>query len=127
MPSHPSRWTLRATLLASMLALFSVVMRATGALTVLETRRYLELGLMSDLDAAVGRVDDGRVVAPGDVDGDGRVGPGRGRGGPGAPGGGSDVLVLGLTPSGAVATSAAGVPVNSVVTRQRDTDTLEGV
>ena len=125
MPSPPSRWTLRAKLLASMLALFSIVMLATGALTVLETRRYLEVGLVSDLDAAVGRVDGGRVVAPGDADGDGRVGPGRGRGGPGAPGGGSDVLVLGLTPSGAVATSAAGVPVNSVVTRQREDDTLD--
>ena len=31
MPSPPSRWTLQAKLLASVLALFSVIMLATGA------------------------------------------------------------------------------------------------
>ena len=42
MPPPPSRWTLRTKLLASVLVLFVVVMLATSALTVLETRRYLE-------------------------------------------------------------------------------------
>ena len=41
MPTAPSRWTLRTKLLASVLALFAVVMLATSALTVLVTRSYL--------------------------------------------------------------------------------------
>ena len=41
MPTPPSQWTLRTKLLASVLALFTVVMLATSALTVLKTRNYL--------------------------------------------------------------------------------------
>ena len=55
MPHPPSRWTLRTKLLASVLALFTVVMLATSALTVLETRRYLETQLAEDLQGATGR------------------------------------------------------------------------
>jgi two-component system, OmpR family, sensor kinase len=131
MPPPPSRWTLRAKLLVSVLALFSVVMLATGALTLLETRRYLEAGLAANLQSAVGRVDDrrGGYLQPGtgavDGDGDGRVAPGRGRADQAGAPGFSDVLVLGLTATGAVATTAAGVPVNQVVTQDREDDTLD--
>ena len=73
MPSPPSRWTLQAKLLASVLALFSVIMLATGALTLLETQRYLERGLVSDLSTVLSRVDV-------DPDRDGRTLGQRGRG-----------------------------------------------
>ena len=118
MPSPPSRWTLRSKLLASMLALFSVIMLATGTLTLLETQRYLERGLVSDLSTVLSRVDvdrdrDGRTLGP------------RGRGdGPGAPGGG-DVLVLGLNADGTVATTASGVAINAVVNEDREDDVLD--
>ncbi|HQW74756.1 MAG TPA: HAMP domain-containing sensor histidine kinase [Ornithinibacter sp.] len=119
MPSPPSRWTLRAKLLASMLALFSVIMLATGALTLLETQRYLERGLVSDLSTVLSRVDTDR-------DRDGRtLGPrGRGDGPAGAPGGG-DVLVLGLNADGTVATTASGVAINAVVNEDRQDDVLD--
>jgi len=118
MPSPPSRWTLQAKLLASVLALFSVIMLATGALTLLETQRYLERGLVSDLSTVLSRVDVDR-------DRDGRTLPPRGRGdGPGAPGGG-DVLVLGLNADGTVATTASGVAINAVVNEDREDDVLD--
>ncbi|GAA4390976.1 HAMP domain-containing sensor histidine kinase [Ornithinibacter aureus] len=118
MPSPPSRWTLRSKLLASMLALFSVIMLATGALTLLETQRYLERGLVSDLSTVLSRVDVDR-------DRDGRTLPPRGRGDrPGAPGGG-DVLVLGLKADGTVATTASGVAINAVVNEDREDDVLD--
>ncbi|WP_345207527.1 HAMP domain-containing sensor histidine kinase [Fodinibacter luteus] len=125
MPLPPSRWTLRAQLLASVLALLTVVMLATGALTVLETRRYLEAGLVTDLRGAAGRVDERRGLRDGDGEGDGdrRVAPER-RGPIAAPGGG-DVLVLGLTPAGAVATTASGVELNAVVNESGADDTLD--
>ena len=57
-----------------MLALFTVVMLATSALTVLMTRSYLTTRLASDLQGASNRVrDDGRGGY--DDDGDGRVAP----------------------------------------------------
>jgi two-component system OmpR family sensor kinase len=105
---HPSRWTLRAKLLASVLALFTVVMLATSALTVLETRRYLTSQLAQDLDSAVSRVGDRRLGFDPDRDGD-RSEPRP----PGAPGG-DNVLALVLTPAGTVATDPSGAPVNSV-------------
>ena len=119
MPSPPSRWTLQAKLLASVLALFSVIMLATGALTLLETQRYLERGLVSDLSTVLSRVDV-------DPDRDGRtLGPrGRGDGPAGAPGGG-DVLVLGLNADGTVATTASGVAINAVVNEDRQDDVLD--
>ena len=119
MPSPPSRWTLQAKLLASVLALFSVIMLATGALTLLETQRYLERGLVSDLSTVLSRVDV-------DPDRDGRTLGQRGRGdGPaGAPGGG-DVLVLGLNADGTVATTASGVAINAVVNEDRQDDVLD--
>jgi two-component system OmpR family sensor kinase len=107
--AHPSRWTLRAKLLASVLALFTVVMLATSALTVVEIRRYLTGQLAQDLDGAVTRVGDRRVV---DSDRDGDHGPIRP---PGAPGG-DRVLALQLTSSGAVAIDQSGNPLNTVRT-----------
>ena len=58
MPIAPSHWTLRTKLLASVLALFTVVMLATSALTVLVTRSYLTAQLAEDLQGATNRVDD---------------------------------------------------------------------
>ena len=55
MPPRPSHWTLRAKLLASVLALFTVVMLATSALTVLQTRNYLTDQLKDDLRGASSR------------------------------------------------------------------------
>lgn len=126
MPPPPSRWTLRSKLLAAVLALFTLVMLVTGALTVLETRRYLTEQLAGDLQAAVGRVDDRRgydADSDGDGDGDGRVAPDR-RGPIGAPGGGN-LLVLGLTPDGTVATTGNGLELNAVVNDDRVDDTLD--
>jgi len=122
MSISPSRWTLRTKLLASVLALFTVVMLVTSALTVLETRRYLTAQLEADLTAARGRVD---VDHPdgADHDGDGRAEPQR-RGPVGAPGGG-DVLVLGLTPDGEVATDSSGTALNAVVNTSTADDTLD--
>ncbi len=105
---HPSRWTLRAKLLASVLALFTVVMLATSALTVLETRRYLTGQLAHDLDSAVTRVGDRRLGYDPDRDGD-HSAPRP----PGAPGG-DNVLALTITSTGSVATDTSGTPVNSV-------------
>ena len=115
---HPSRWTLRSKLLASVLALFTVVMLATSALTVLEIRRYLTAQLAQDLDSAVIRVDERRGIYDADRDGDrGQARP------PGAPGG-DRVLLLQLTSSGAVAVDSSGAPVNSVRTDSGTDTTL---
>ncbi len=122
MPTAPSRWTLRTKLLASVLVLFTVVMLATSALTVLMTRSYLTAQLADDLGSATNRVDDARRGGFGD-DGDG--GDDRmPRGGPiGAPGGG-DLLILALTADGSVAT-LGGVEQNAVVNEQGADDTLD--
>ena len=118
MPAAASHWTLRAKLLASVLALFTVVMLATSALTVIMTRSYLTTQLGKDLQGANNRVQDFRRGFDGD--GDGRV-P---RGGPiGAPGGG-DLLILALTPDGSVVT-AGGVVQNAVVNDQGADDVLD--
>ncbi|MFL6079234.1 MAG: ATP-binding protein [Ornithinibacter sp.] len=119
MPPPPSQWTLRAKLLASVLALFTVVMLATSALTVLETQRYLTKQLKRDLTGALGRTD-GR---PGESDDDDRrLEP---RGGPiGAPGGGNMLVVL-LNPDGSVATDRNGVAQNAVVNQSGGYDTLD--
>ena len=118
MPTSPSHWTLRAKLLASVLALFTVVMLATSALTVVMTRNYLTTQLGKDLQGASNRVQDFRRGF--DADGDGRV-P---RGGPiGAPGGG-DLLILALAPDGSVVT-AGGVVQNAVVNAQGADDALD--
>ncbi len=133
MPPPPSRWTLRTKLLASVLVLFVLVMLTTSALTVLETRRYLEAQLVADLDTALARVGEGGGLVGLDRPGNGNGnanglgnGNGRGaRGGPvGAPGGG-DLLVLGLTPAGTVATNGRGVELNAVVNEQGRDDTLD--
>jgi two-component system OmpR family sensor kinase len=116
MPPPPSRWTLRAKLLASVLALFTVVMLATSALTVVETRRYLEKQLVEGLQNARGRVVD--RAGPGDGDG----GPGRA---PGGPLGGDPALVLRLTASGEVAFDRRLGPVNSVVNEDNKYDALD--
>ncbi|HYN68336.1 MAG TPA: ATP-binding protein [Ornithinibacter sp.] len=122
MPTSPARWTLRTKLLASVLAMFTVVMLATSALTVFETRRYLTAQLVADLQGAEGRVD---VYRPGgfDRDRDGLVQP-QPRGPIGAPGGG-DVLVLGLAADGSVATDAAGSELNAVVNDRSADDALD--
>jgi two-component system, OmpR family, sensor kinase len=118
MPTSPSHWTLRAKLLASVLALFTAVMLATSALTVVMTRNYLTTQLGKDLQGASSRVQDFRRGF--DADGDGRVA----RGGPiGAPGGG-DLLILALAPDGSVVT-ARGVVQNAVVNAQGADDALD--
>jgi two-component system, OmpR family, sensor kinase len=120
MPPPPSQWTLRTKLLVSLLTLFTVVLLATSALTVLETQRYLTAQLAQDLQGAEGRVGD---RLPGfDADRDGR-GPDR-REPVGAPGGG-DMLVLALTGAGTVATDAAGTPANTVVNERGAYDSLD--
>jgi two-component system OmpR family sensor kinase len=120
MPPPPSQWTLRTKLLVSLLTLFTVVLLATSALTVLETQRYLTAQLTEDLQGAEGRVGD---RLPGfDADGDGR-GPDR-RGPVGAPGGG-DMLVLALTAAGTVATDGTGTPANTVVNESGAYDSLD--
>ena len=133
MPPRPSRWTLRTKLLASVLVLFMLVMLATSALTVLETRRYLEAQLVADLETALARVGEGGGLVGLDRPGNGNGnanglgnGNGRGaRGGPvGAPGGG-DVLVLGLTSAGAVASDTVGRTLNAVVNDEGRDDTLD--
>ncbi len=122
-PPGPSRWTLRTKLLASVLALFTVVMLATSALTVLETRRYLDAQLTEDLQGALGRTGDRQGLPDLDADGDGRVPPSTGRGG--APGG-DKVLVLGLTSDGGVTTDPrTGAELNSVVLRNGDYGSLD--
>ncbi|QIM22146.1 hypothetical protein G7075_15035 [Phycicoccus sp. HDW14] len=68
---RPSGWTLRTKLLAAVLALFTVVTLATSALTVLETRRYLDSQLTQDLQNALGRAGDRGGV----FDDDGTDGP----------------------------------------------------
>ncbi len=118
-PPPPSRWTLRTKLLASVLVLFTLVMVATGALTVLETRRQLDGQLTRDLRGALARTIDRAGV---DADGDGREGPPRGP--IGAPGGGT-TLYLALTPTGAVATNASGIAVNAVVNNEGEDDVLD--
>ncbi|HET7822763.1 MAG TPA: ATP-binding protein [Ornithinibacter sp.] len=118
MPTSPSHWTLRAKLLASVLALFTAVMLATSALTVIMTRNYLTTQLGKDLQGANNRVQDFRRGF--DADGDGRVQ----RGGPiGAPGGG-DLLILALAPDGSVVT-VGGVAQNAVVNAQGADDALD--
>jgi two-component system OmpR family sensor kinase len=128
MPHHPSRWTLRTKLLASVLALFTVVMLATSALTVLETRRYLETQLAQDLQGATGRELDRPANANGMANRNANANRSaripQGRGPVGAPGGG-DVLVLGLEPDGTVATDAAGTEVNAVVNDLGADDALD--
>ena len=109
---RPSRWTLRAKLLASVLALFTVVMLATSALTVIETRRYLTDRLAQDLGIAATRVGDQRVEPAYDNDPDDAQRPAR----PGGAPGGDRVLALQLTASGAVAVDRTGAPLNSVRT-----------
>jgi two-component system OmpR family sensor kinase len=121
MPPSPSQWTLRTKLLASVLALFTVVMLVTSALTVLETRRYLTTQLEKDLDGAVDRVGD--RLRDGFDPRDGRAGA-RGRGPVAAPGGG-DMLVLGLRPDGSVAVDSTGAEVNAVVNETRADDSLD--
>ena len=94
-------------------------MVATGALTVLETRRQLDGQLARDLQGALARTIDRAGV---DADGDGREGPPRGP--IGAPGGGT-TLYLALTPTGAVATNASGIAVNAVVNNEGEDDVLD--
>src|SRR5829696_10446433 len=127
MPAPPFRWTLRTKLLASVLALFTVVMLATSALTVLETRRYLETQLAEDLEGATGR----ELDRPANANGLANRNPNadqtprsQGRGPVGAPGGG-DILVLGLTSDGTIATDSSGTPLNSVVNDQGVDDALD--
>ncbi len=103
--TRPSTWTLRSKLVAGMLALFGVVMPATGALTVLATRQYLTTQLSNELLNASQRV--------------GGFNPRPDREADGAPAGlpgsnGSSVLVLGLV-NGSVAVLADGTALNHVV------------
>ena len=96
---HPASWTLRAKLVASMVALFLLVSIGTGALIVFATSSYLSRQLDNELTQTATRVDDfGRLGRrPGGDDGDDD--------GPHAalPGGGGSVLRLVVT-DGVVAT-----------------------
>ncbi len=120
--TRPSQWTLRTKLLASVLALFTVVMLATSALTVLMTRSYLTTRLATDLQGAGNRAQDFDRGGY-DADGDGRVAPPRG-GRASAPGGGN-TLYLVLRPDGSVATNRAGAALNAVVNDSEVDDTLD--
>ena len=122
MPTPPSQWTLRSKLLASVLALFTVVMLATSALTVLKTRNYLTTQLAQELQGASNRAEDFRRGGF-DADGDRRVGPPRG--GPTSTPGGGSALYLVLLPDGSVATDASGVEQNAVINDSAANDTLD--
>ena len=122
MPTPPSQWTLRTKLLASVLALFTVVMLATSALTVLKTRNYLTTQLAQELQGASNRAQDFRRGGF-DADGDRRVGPPRG--GPTSTPGGGSALYLVLMPDGSVATDASGVEQNAVINDSAANDTLD--
>jgi len=122
MPTSPSHWTLRAKLLASVLALFTVVMLATSALTVLQTRNYLTTQLATELQGASSRALDPRRGGF-DPDGDGRVAPPRG--GPNSTPGGGSALYLVLMPDGSVATNASGEEYNAVINDSAADDTLD--
>ena len=121
MPPPPSQWTLRSKLLASVLALFTVVMLVTSALTVLETRRYLTQQLEGDLTGAVTRVGDTR---PDGFDGDDDGPPPRRPGRIGAPGGVNMLAVL-LNADGSVATNNSGTAYNEVVNDAGAYDALD--
>ena len=120
MPTPPSRWTLRTKLLASVLALFTVVMLATSALTVLMTRSYLDrqAGKGPPRCHQSGQRRRARWAStPETAMADRAADP------IGAPGGG-DLLVLALAPDGSVVT-ARGVEQNAVVNEQGADDTLD--
>jgi len=121
-PTPPSQWTLRTKLLASVLALFTVVMLATSALTVLKTRNYLTTQLAQELQGASNRAEDFRRGGF-DADGDRRVGPPRG--GPTSTPGGGSALYLVLMPDGSIATDASGVEQNAVINDSAANDTLD--
>ena len=122
MPTPPSQWTLRAKLLASVLALFTVVMLATSALTVLKTRNYLTTQLVQELQGASNRALDSRRGGY-DADDDRRVGPPRG--GPTSTPGGGSPLYLVLMPDGSVAIDGSGVEQNAVINDSAANDTLD--
>lgn len=97
----PRSWTLRATLVASMIALFLAVSLGTGTMIVLATRQYLSHQVDLDLQQVAKR-----SFGFEDDDGDhGHPGP--------PPGGGSAVLSLGIR-NGSVIRGPFG-QINSVV------------
>lgn len=114
-----SHWTLRAKLVASVLALFTVVMLGTGLATVLAAREFTNRQLITDLESVAGRVDRER----GEVERHDQDDGPRERPVP-MPGNAGNVLVLGLR-GGAVATDRAGRPLNRVVNLSNETDTLD--
>ncbi|MGL5849599.1 MAG: ATP-binding protein [Phycicoccus sp.] len=121
MPAAPSRWTLRAQLLASVLVLSTLVMLATSVFTVLETRRYLTDQLDTDLAETVGRV----AQIPWTVM-SGNVAPGSAPRNPVGTIGGGDLLVLGVDADGTVAVEPrTGVEVNAAVNDTGQTDVLD--
>ncbi|MGL5863566.1 MAG: histidine kinase dimerization/phospho-acceptor domain-containing protein, partial [Phycicoccus sp.] len=121
MPAAPSRWTLRAQLLASVLVLSTLVMLATSVFTVLETRRYLTDQLDTDLAETVGRV----AQIPWTVM-SGNVAPGSAPRNPVGTIGGGDLLVLGVDTDGTVAVEPrTGVEVNAAVNDTGQTDVLD--
>jgi len=70
----PSAWTLRAKLVASVLALFAVISIASGAFTVLALDTYLTRQVDAQLQSSIGRFDHGPGQPPSDDAG--RRGPG---------------------------------------------------
>ena len=115
----PRNWTLRAKLVASMIALFLAVSLGTGAMVVLATRQYLAGQVDAELTATAQRAAFGRHGF--DPDGDDRHGP------PGAPGGlpGTGGTVLQLLVKNDRVVSVNGSPINSVVGRDGQDTSLD--
>lgn len=56
---RPATWTLRSQVLASVLALFVIVMVTTGALTIGFTKHHLDDQLRDELNGAAGTTNSG--------------------------------------------------------------------
>ncbi|MFV0462476.1 MAG: ATP-binding protein [Nostocoides sp.] len=119
--SSPSAWTLRAKLVASVVALFTVIALLTGAATVLLSHNYLLGELDKSLTNQSARTFGGRVPQNGNgVNGDG---DGGGRGGL-PPGGGADVLHVEFLGTFTGTDPLTGVQENYVVTRSNISSSL---
>ncbi len=110
----PSAWTLRAKIVASVVALFAIVMLATGSATVLFSRDYLLHQLDKDVINAAHR---GNGIRPSPY------GPGGANNGDPTGRGGDQVLQLALA-DGQVLYDRGGNPVNQVVNKHNAATTL---
>jgi two-component system OmpR family sensor kinase len=108
---RPTDWTLRAKLVAAVIALFLAVTTATATATYLITRSYLT----NQLDRAIGN----SVARFTDDDHDGRGGPV----GPG-PGGGDATLRLALVDGQVIADRYSRRPINTAVNTNQENVSL---